>query len=391
VVGPLGRGCSVVELADGSLLAAAGDHTRTSADGGLTWSEPAPFPDGVIGNSLLRLRSGAIALTGGDALFLRSDQLWLSVDEGKTWQSRGPIPLKGFPYPCTMVQLESGRLIFPSRTSYANTNHPDLLMDEVASYGTWRGHRTLVSGHYHWPEIDIAFISYSDDEGRTWQQCEDPLMGWFDRDGAPNGLGGLTPCDEPSVAEARDGRLVFMARSVVGRLVASTSTDGGLTWSAVLPTDLPSSYSPPHLVRIPQTGDLLCVWNQVSRGEIRRGYRRGRLSVALSRDCGLSWENFRTLEVSAGLEDVDRIRPEYPISPVVALPNLGCLPEDFAVFRYAVLNFARDKVFMLYVREWFEPAGAGSRKFESEDAYEIVQGREQVLRIYPLDYFYGGG
>ena len=57
-------------------------------------------------------------------------------------------------------------------------------------------------------------------------------MGWFDAEGIPNGRGGITAVDEPSVAECADGRVMLMARSTVGRLVQSASEDGGQTLDA---------------------------------------------------------------------------------------------------------------------------------------------------------------
>jgi len=68
---------SVVELKDGSLLA---NNGRISKDGGKTWSEPRLFGQGVGGEGLLRLKSGAIALTTAS-----DGRVWFSRDEGKTW------------------------------------------------------------------------------------------------------------------------------------------------------------------------------------------------------------------------------------------------------------------------------------------------------------------
>ena len=81
--------------------------------------------------------------------------------------------------------------------------------------------------------MDITFVYYSDDEGRTWHRSQDELMGWFN-----DGYDGVTPVDEPVAAELRDGRLLLFARSTVGRIVKSSSRDGGETWSTVEPTDL---------------------------------------------------------------------------------------------------------------------------------------------------------
>ena len=140
----------------------------------------------------------------------------------------------------------------------------------------------------------------------------------------------------------------------------------------------------PRIVRIPKTGDLLCVWNQVSREEIRRG----RLSVAFSEDSGASWKNFSTVEVSAGMEDIDRIPPESPIVPVIGLHDVGAIPDNFAVFRYPNVGFAKDKVYIMYAREWFESDTESGTFEDGSGAAQIKKGLEQVLRIYPLEYFY---
>ena len=380
VVG-IGREWSIAQLEDGALLAARKRHCRISHDRGISWGDERELPEPVCAWGLLSLQSGALAA-------FSEDTLWLSGDEGQSWGDGRPITMLGSPYYDTLIQLSSGRLLYPNRVCFANQNHPDLPLEYVRSYGIWKGIRRLVSGHYHWPEIDIASVSYSDDEGATWQNCDGELMGWFDRDGVANGYGGITACDEPSVVETGDGRVLFLARSTVGRLVASYSRDGGATWSAVRPTELAGSYSPPAVTSIPATGDLLCVWNQTSREEIRRGYRRGRLSAAISRDSGATWEQFRTIEVSAGMDDVERIPPEYPIIPVIAVPDLGQLPDDFAVFRYPNVRVIGDRAFILYAREWFALAGGASSGFEDESSSEVVLGCEDVLRSYPLQYFY---
>ena len=380
VVG-IGREWSIAQIEAGTLLAASKRRCRLSRDGGASWGDEQELPEPVTAWGLLRLRSGALAA-------FSDDMLWLSGDEGRTWGEGRAIPLLGSPYYDTLIQLSGGRLLYPNRICFGNQGHPDLPLEYVRSYGIWKGLRRQVSGHYHWPEIDIASVSISDDEGESWQLCEGELMGWFDEHGVPNGNGGITACDEPSLAETSDGRVLFLARSTVGRLVCSYSRDGGSTWSAVRPTELAASYSPPAVTTIPGTGDLLCVWNQVSREEIRRGYRRGRLSAAVSRDSGATWQGFRTIEVSAGLEDVERIPAEYPVTPVIGLPDLGQLPDDFAVFRYPNVRVIGDRVFILYAREWFELAGGARSGFEDESAGEVVLGHENVLRRYPLRYFY---
>jgi len=365
VVGALGRGWSLVELKDGSLMAVARTKYRISTDDGVTWSRTKTLPNRIQG-SIMRLKSGALAVYTGK-------RVWRSRDEGKTWDEGSPIKMLGWPYYATMIQLSNGRLIYPNRAVFAG-EHPE-----------------TPGGHTYKPEMDIGSISYSDDEGKTWKMCKGQLMGWFDNEGVVNGRGGCTPFDEPSAAETKDGRVLCFARSTVGRIVETYSRDAGVTWSAVRPTVLAASYSPCRLVRIPKTGDLLCVWNQVSRAEIRRGFRRSRLTAAISVDSGRSWKNFKTLEVSAGLEDIDRVPPEYPIRHVGGKWSDLDLLEDFSWFRYMNVCFAKGKVYVMYVRQWFEGVGTTDlRVLEDAKAAKGTRKKasEQVLRIYPLEYFY---
>ena len=224
----------------------------------------------------------------------------------------------------------------------------------------------------------MSVVYRSDDEGKTWTKHPGGLMGWFDFDGMPTGYCGQTGCFEPTMAETREGNVLLIARSTVGRLVQSFSTDGGEHWDAVRPTDLASSESPGLVVSLPETGDLLIVWNQVSREEIRRGYRRGRLSSAISRDGGHSWEHFRTLELSEGLEDVDHILPEHPIQMVRARQWVGPMPDGWAFFHYANLDVIGDRVLVRYSRGT-PLLGVAEQKLNKQEA---------VLRICPVEWFY---
>ncbi len=55
-----------------------------------------------------------------------------------------------------------------------------------------------------------------------------------------------------------------------------------------------SSEAPANVKRIPDTGDLLIVWNNVF--DERPWWRRTPLNTAISRDDGETWENIRALE-----------------------------------------------------------------------------------------------
>ncbi|MBI1916070.1 MAG: exo-alpha-sialidase [Planctomycetes bacterium] len=379
-VGALGSFNSLVELKDGSLLANDG---RTSRDGGKSWTAPRAFGKGIAGAGLLRLQGGALALVS--QVGYASGKLWLSRDEGKSWKLAGTIRTPGGPvYELgdTLIQLKSGRLLSCWDYNMAG-NHPGMEYHTVSAYGTWKGKRYQVEGHGHLPEFFASGLSWSDDEGKTWkvgtyQDMPNVLMGWFDEKGEPTGRNGISPCGEASLAETKDGRILLFGRSTVGRIVQSYSKDGGERWLALRPSGLAASNSPPRLRRIPKSGDLLCVWNQVSGEEIRKGFRRSRLSAAVSKDGGATWGHFKTIEACEGLAEAARVRPEAEVRDVRARQDVGRLPDGFAYYHYPNVCFAGKKVFVMYSRGYPEMGVAE----------QVLHRQQQVLRSYPLDWFY---
>jgi hypothetical protein len=299
----------------------------------------------------------------------------------------------------SLIELASGRLLI---CGYWQTAEPSLGLERLAptGWGWWRGRRLFMEGH-RGPSVGFCLTFHSDDEGRSWTQGPEDLVwgifGWFDERGDLNGNGGIIDLYEPTAAETADGRVLLMARSKTGRLVQSFSRDSGLTWYPAEPTELSSSQSPPLLIRVPSSGDLLCVWNQVSGEEIRRGFLRGRLSAALTRDSGLTWEHFHTLERQAGMEDVARVAPEFPIPRnLVGRSPFHHLPDEFAMFTYPNVDIAGDRVFVRYSRMWPGPR-EGEASPPPEDAprmwpeweeREAEMRSESVLRIYPIEWFY---
>lgn len=202
IAGVLGMGNSIVELKNGSLLSNDG---RVSEDGGKTWSEPRCFGEGISGDSVIRLKSGALALTS--PVGYEKGMIWLSNDEGRSWDPGSLIRVPGGPvYELgdTMIQPESGRLLYCWDYNMV-CRHPEMEYEDILARGIWKGKTYGVEGHGHFPEFFASGFSYSDDEGKTWQY-EEPgnmpsiLMGWFDLTGEANGMCGITPCGEASIA-----------------------------------------------------------------------------------------------------------------------------------------------------------------------------------------------
>jgi len=287
---------AMVELSDGRLLLAwmeyeggdlAGhDHapcniaSMISGDGGRTWGdrrilvERDPRDVNVYFPCFLRLKSGEILFyylryheLAPDALIRASGFLCRSNDEGETFSS----PVKHDILRDTnllgrvLTQLSTGRIILPTERVL----------------GSWCG----ATDH------SVAGCCYSDDDGRTWKEsrcvADLPLRG----------------AEEAHVAELKDGRLLMTMRTQLGAVFKSESGDGGVTWSKPQTTGLRAPNSLPCLTRIPKTGDLLLVWNNslYDPGFDHFG-KRTPLTVAVSRDDGRSWENFKNIETDPAWE-----------------------------------------------------------------------------------------
>ena len=369
----------IVGLDDGSLMFAQAASYRISRDDGASWSDPQPLQAPFGAQGMIRLQSGALAIYGSkDENYCAA----FSSDEGKTWSEPYVIcpTYEGHIMYHNMIQMSSGRLLI---TMYWEDMdgwglHPDVMYpSNTGAFGTWKGHRVSIEGHGHVPEMGMSFVYRSDDQGKTWTKHPGGLMGWFDAEGNINGESGLTPCFEPTIAQTNGDGVLLIARSTVGRLVSSYSPDGGQQWMAVRPTDLAASQAPPLMVSVGPNGDLLIIWNQNSREEIRRGFRRNRLSSAISQDGGHSWEHFKTLELSVGIDDVDRVPLDYPLTPVRARRDVGHLPDDFIQFSYPNVDVVGDLVFVRYYRRWWILEG-GKPKMP----------KRHLMRVYPLKWFY---
>lgn len=246
-----------------------------SLDEGLTWREKGLLlvNDGKISNlgpSLLRLRSGEIALA-----YMRNndyDDLKVYIRFGDeslaNWSE--PVCITTAPgYHCStgtrLIQLGSGRLLFPV-AHIAREFHEG--KDRVGSY--------------------VAHVWRSDDDGRSWTRAQAGVA--CDKRGAM----------EPCLVELNDGRVMMLIRTQLGFLYQSFSNDGGQTWSAAQPSPLESPESCPFVTRIPSTGDLLAIWNHSPYDPNHPMFGlRVPLSVAISRDDARSWSNSVPLETDA--------------------------------------------------------------------------------------------
>ena len=324
-------------------------------------------PAGVV-----KMRSGKVGLTWTQVYPIEGDQqvcnffFRTSDDDGKTWSEDVLVNAghdKGTPLFDTLRQLKSGRLIQPVRWCLWGGE-----IHRRQSIGWVGGEKIAIEGHGHHPEFEAAYCYFSDDAGRTWSRSKAEILGYL-----YDGWGNFVTSDEPALDQLPDGRLLMHVRTGKGRLFRCFSEDDGTTWSIPEPTQLASCHAPCALKRIPKTGDLLCVWNQESADEIRRGLRRNRLSAAVTRD-GVTWKHFRTVEWHPSLPEGDCIAPEEPVRMARALDDIGQVPQGWGFSSYPTIGFSRDEVIISYAH--------GTGRHPKEVTSKCKH------RILPLSWFY---
>ena len=344
---------TIVTLKDGSLITESG---MQSTDGGRTWKKSTSFKP--VGNKgLLRLPNGELGAFVGtwgmkEALGNASNHWhfrW-SSDEGQSWSAPVQITLPGLTMGLagTMFALADGKRIGVVTYSQFLGSRFD---KRGGSWGTLRGKRFQAETEGHFPLAEACRFYYSDDNGRSWQFCDGWIMGWRDKRWSD-------AFTEGDAVELKDGRIMMVGRTLTGRVFQALSDDRGHSWwPGAQPMELASSYSPARIARLPKTGDLLIVWNQVSRAEIRKALRRARLSCAVSKDDGKTWGHFKNLDAIKSLADVTHVPPDPDMTPIWGDDEVGKLPDDYGNFHYPRINVAGEDVFISYLA----PGGTKTR------------------------------
>ncbi len=342
---------SIVATRDGTWLTEKGQRSR---DQGRSWSAPDPG-FGRVGtiHGIVRTANGELGICyskvrGGDtweahmAAALGNDtNAWYfrwSVDDGQRWSKPVQISLPGLTMGLdgTMFSLKDGRLLLIVYSQF-------LVRMNLwgGSYGTYRGHRIKTETEGHFGEMEAVRVYYSDDHGRSWTPNDGWIMGW--RQGTEKWTDSFV---EATGIELNDGRIYMLGRSLIGRMLACESADRGVTWTYAHPTELMTSDSPGRLIRLQKTDALLFVWNQISREENRRGFRRNRASSAISKDEGKSWTHFKNLAAIQCLADRAYIPPDPVMTPIWGDGDVGPLPDDFEMWHYFNINEMGDELFI---------------------------------------------
>lgn len=291
---------SVIPLTDGRLMWIWGQGQREpkplqanfSENEGASWSPPTPLlqengmpVEGIFGIHLVRLQSGRIGMV--QTSHTGQQTFHLSADEGNTWSAgvdiNTPDAIVNTSHDVSIV-LEDGRIVVPVYSTIGPTPlspKPKRLQRFSESYF---GANIACTLRY-------SYSYYSDDEGETWQRSRNETFVPLD-----NGALGSYAFEEPAIVALKDSRILMMGRTYLGQHFKAHSEDRGESWTEPEPTGLVLVPSPCVLKRIPTTGDLVIIWNQVSRWEYMVGLYRHRLTCAISKDEGETWQHHKNLE-----------------------------------------------------------------------------------------------
>jgi predicted neuraminidase len=238
---------------------------------GQAWSKPVEVVDGSEGEDqeyacwnpvLFQPKTGPLMLfyKVGPNPSAWWGMLITSSDGGKTWSEPRRLgtdeslgqpnnnligPAKNKP-----IQLADGSILCPSSSEHLN--------------GRWRIHFEL-----------------STDLGKTWTVIK-----------PENGDNGLEAI-QPSILTYPDGRMQVLCRSKNKFVATSWSSDGGKSWSAVTPTQLPNPNSGTDALTLADGRQLIAYNHTLQDGKFPKG--RNMLNLALSDD-GVKWKTVMTLE-----------------------------------------------------------------------------------------------
>lgn len=257
-----------------------------SGDEGETFTPPELFLSAslygvrnVMSVSLMRMANGDLGvfyLVKHPADGTNSYHLSRSRDEGKTFYKHVPVSLPDRKAFCVVnndrvVRLSSGRILVPIAFHRSGVN----------SEGKWYF-------DYH----GYAAFLYSDDDGETWRESRDIVYPPFTH--SETGL------QEPGAVELKNGALYCHCRTDKLCHYEFYSLDGGNTFTTPQPSRFSAPDSPLHIVRRPDTGSLIAIWNPIpkycGRETTRVNLGRTPFVWAESADEGATWSECRVIE-----------------------------------------------------------------------------------------------
>lgn len=254
-----------------------------SGDGGRTWSAPFVVVDDAdalvncISPAITRLADGRLMLayswrSGGNPTPGRPDvrngaaarRVRFSDDDGRNWSAPTTITPDDGRYHTGCHDrawtLPSGRVLVQCHSRF----------DQPGPPSSWRRMTT--------------WLAFSDDNGASWQASTR-----LDEPRSPHGFA------ESCLAQRADGSLLMVLRTTLGYAFFTESFDEGATWSEPWPA-MVAPAAPTYLARLPDSDELLLIWNPGFNPDVPGNGQRCPLLCALSGDGGRTWGLPKALE-----------------------------------------------------------------------------------------------
>lgn len=141
-----------------------------------------------------------------------------------------------------------------------------------------------------------VFCYYSDDEGLTWNKTKAIRTDKYD-------------LLEPGIVSVGGNEILMNIRTDIGKVLFARSFDLGLNWQFE-ESNIESPSSPQTIVKIPNSNNLVMVWNDNNKNVSIHGGNRSPLSLAVSSNSGKNWKKL------LNIESEDRSKKDYSYSAI---------------------------------------------------------------------------